>query len=657
MIKMTKNLNLLLYFVISLFLMEFFLRLDTTKDFLSQGFIISLVFATVLAIIYFIICSFFQKKISYILSSLLLIVTGFIFFSQLIYYNIFKTFYTFYSVGNASQVIEFREQISIVVRENLIWLLLFFIPTLLFLFFGRKILLDIKVSKRYRSLLIASILIFYLIGLGSINIGDKGQNSAYDLYYNNSNPVISVDKLGLITTMRLDIQRLLLDWSPSLNAPAVTAYNPIQNNEIVDSNVEELEVEEIEYNIMDIDFDELISKEDDSIIKEMHNYFSSVEPTAKNDYTGKYEGYNLIHIVAESFSSFSVNEDVTPTLYKMVNEGYNFTNFYVPSWDVSTSDGEYVALQGLLPKKGVWSFSESSNNDLPFVMGHQLKNLGYETIAYHNHSYTYYDRNLSHPNLGYDFKAIGHGLDVREVWPESDLEMMEKSIPEYIDNQPFHTYYLTVSGHMYYSFDGNNMARKNKEYVENLPYSDEAQAYLATQVELDKALEYLLDQLEKADIADKTLIVLSADHYPYGLEEETLDEFLGHKAEENFEIYESNLIIYTEGMDPVTVYKPCSSLDIIPTISNLLGLEYDSRLLMGRDIFSDSDPLIIFNNKSFITDKGNYNSLTKEFIPNKENENKDISEDYINWISSIVDTKFYYSTRILETNYYSKLNF
>lgn len=657
MIKMTKNLNLLLYFVISLFLMEFFLRLDTTKDFLSQGFIISLVFATVLAIIYFIICSFFQKKISYILSSLLLIVTGFIFFSQLIYYNIFKTFYTFYSVGNASQVIEFREQISIVVRENLIWLLLFFIPTLLFLFFGRKILLDIKVSKRYRSLLIASILIFYLIGLGSINIGDKGQNSAYDLYYNNSNPVISVDKLGLITTMRLDIQRLLLDWSPSLNAPAVTAYNPIQNNEIVDSNVEELEVEEIEYNIMDIDFDELISKEDDSIIKEMHNYFSSVEPTAKNDYTGKYEGYNLIHIVAESFSSFSVNEDVTPTLYKMVNEGYNFTNFYVPSWDVSTSDGEYVALQGLLPKKGVWSFSESSNNDLPFVMGHQLKNLGYETIAYHNHSYTYYDRNLSHPNLGYDFKAIGHGLDVREVWPESDLEMMEKSIPEYIDNQPFHTYYLTVSGHMYYSFDGNNMARKNKEYVENLPYSDEAQAYLATQVELDKALEYLLDQLEKADIADKTLIVLSADHYPYGLEEETLDEFLGHKAEENFEIYESNLIIYTEGMDPVTVDKPCSSLDIIPTISNLLGLEYDSRLLMGRDIFSDSDPLIIFNNKSFITDKGKYNSLTKEFIPNKENENKDISEDYINWISSIVDTKFYYSTRILETNYYSKLNF
>src|SRR5690606_372494 len=112
----------------------------------------------------------------------------------------------------------------------------------------------------------------------------------------------------------------------------------------------------------------------------------------KNDYTGKYKGYNLILITAESFSPFAIDENVTPTLYKMANEGYQFTNFYTPVWGVSTSDGEYVALQGLIPKSGVWSFQESGKNSLPFVLGNQLKKLNYPTRAYHNHTYTYYGR-------------------------------------------------------------------------------------------------------------------------------------------------------------------------------------------------------------------------------------------------------------------------
>lgn len=650
MFKLTKNFNLLLYFILSLFFMEFLLRLATTKNFLSLGFFISLLIALTLAVVFYIICSLFENKINFILSSIFLAITGFTYLSQLIYYHIFKTFYSFYSIGNASQVLEFWKDISTKVIQDFIWILLFFFPTILFLTLGKKILTFNKIRLLYRNLLIGSVALLYLMSLVTINIGDKGQNSAYDLYYNNSNPVLSVDRLGMLTTMRLDFQRLITGWSPTLNAPVVTAFNQSQIDYFDDINNEE---EIIEYNVIDIDFDELIANEDDKVIKDMHNYFANAEPTAKNECTGLYEGYNLIHIVAESFSPFGVREDVTPTLYKMVNEGYNFTNFYVPSWDVSTSDGEYVALTSLLPKKGVWSFTESAKIDLPFVMGNQLKALDYQTLAYHNHTYSYYNRNLSHPNLGYDYKGIGNGLNVRKVWPASDLEMVEKTVPEFIDNEPFHVYYLTVSGHMYYSFDGNNMARKNKEYVLDLPCSDEAQAYIATQIELDKALEYLLNQLEQANIADKTLIALSADHYPYGLDEKTIDEFLGHKAEENFELYESNFILYTKDMESVTIDKPCSSLDIIPTISNLLGLEFDSRLLMGKDIFSDSEPLVIFNNKSFITNKGKYNSLTEEFIPS-EGTTK-VSEDYIDQISSIVESKFYYSTKILESNYYDKI--
>ena len=392
--------------------------------------------------------------------------------------------------------------------------------------------------------------------------------------------------------------------------------------------------------------------EKDPNIKQMDQYFANVEPTSKNSYTGKYKGYNLILITAESFSPYAVREDVTPTLYKLVHQGYNFKNFYNPLWGVSTSDGEYVATTSLIPKSGVWSYYQSGKNAMPFAMGNQLKKLGYKTAAYHDHTYTYYHREVSHPNMGYEYKGIGNGLNMKKTWPSSDLEMMQVTVPEYIQNQPFHTYYMTVSGHMQYNFMGNQMAMKNKKYVDNLPYSEQAKAYIATQIELDHALEYLLAKLEDAGVADKTLIALSADHYPYGLDKKTIDELAGHKVEENFELYKSPFILYTKGMKPVTIDKPASSLDIIPTLSNLMGLPYDSRLLMGRDIFSEEDPLVVFLNKSFITNKGRYNSVTNEFTPAP---GVTVDPGYADEVSAEVSNKFNISRKILETDYYRKV--
>jgi hypothetical protein len=83
-----------------------------------------------------------------------------------------------------------------------------------------------------------------------------------------------------------------------------------------------------------------------------------------------------------------------------------------------------------------------------------------------------------------------------------------------------------------------------------------------------------------------------------------------------------------------------------------MGLEYDSRLLMGRDIFSDSEPLVIFHNRSFITDKGRYNAVTEEFTPNPRAV---IEENYVENILEKIERKFYYSEQILDKDYYSKV--
>lgn len=254
--------------------------------------------------------------------------------------------------------------------------------------------------------------------------------------------------------------------------------------------------------------------------------------------------------------------------------------------------------------------------------------------------------------MGYRYQGLGNGLLVTPTWPESDLEMMELTIPQYIDQVPFHTYYMTVSGHMEYNFFGNNMAMKNQALVEDMPYSDEAKAYLACNIELDRAMEKLLDALEEAGLAETTVISLSPDHYPYGLPISALNELWGHEVEQNFELFKTTWILYKKGMTPETVDKPCSSLDVLPTLSNLFGLPYDSRLLMGSDVFSTADPLVIFENRSWITDKAMYNASTGEVIPTAGEE---VSQEYVDQINRQVSNKFVLSAQILDTDYYAKV--
>ena len=163
----------------------------------------------------------------------------------------------------------------------------------------------------------------------------------------------------------------------------------------------------------------------------------------------------------------------------------------------------------------------------------------------------------------------------------------------------------------------------------------------------------ILEQLEEAGLLEDTVICLAADHYPYGLDKAFIDEMAGHEVEENFELYRSTLILWCGDMEePIHVEKPCSSLDILPTLSNLFGLRYDSRLLMGQDILSDSEGLVVFSNRSFITEQGRYNARTDEFIPN---EGAVLAPDYAQVMMEQVNDMFSSSVAVLDNDYYRSL--
>ena len=623
---------------------------------LNSGYIYMCLFSLPIGLVFHLLTTSFKESINKIIFSIILVCLTFCYGAQLIYYKIFSTFASLYFFIGAGKATQFLDVLINTAKNNILKLFLILLPIVLILIFHKKIQFN-KTSNEYILKGIAvSVAMQVLIVLIVIS-SDSGILSSSYLYTETFLVVESTDRFGLLTTGRLDLKNILKNTevfaSESEPVEIVESKELNLDKETIkqeETKVEPLIEKKTEYNIMDISFEEMAEHEGNDEIREMHEYFSNVEPSSKNKYTGMFKGKNLIMITAESFSPYAVNKELTPTLYKMQEEGFKFTDFYTPLWGVSTSDGEYVACTGLLPKEGIWSMYKSSNNYMPFAMGNQLKNLGYKTNAYHDHYFDYYFRNESHPNLGYTYKGLGNGLDVTETWPESDIEMIDLTVPEYINHKPFHTYYMTVSGHLQYSFSGNYIANKNKSLVEHLPYSESVKAYLACNIELDRAMEELLRSLEQAGVAEDTLIAISPDHYPYGLKKSEISELAGHEIDSDFELFKGIFILWSKGMEPVEINKPSSSLDIIPTLSNLMGVEYDSRLLMGSDILSDSEPLVMFSDRSWVTEKACCNAESEE-ITARNGYNPD--DSYVEKIESKVKNKFKYSAKILDDDYYN----
>lgn len=655
----------LAFYIITITYLELIFSLWTFKA-LSWDFAFAALFSLSAGSVLFILSSILPSKINKIITAALLSLLILAYGIQLIYYDVFKTPMSFYSLTGTGDVLQFRDIIVTAVLKNIVAVILLFVPLLILPFIIRKASI-VRLKLKPFCFILLFFVLSHTYSIICINFTKESSFSQYALYYKSYIPELSIKKLGLMTTMRLDVKKLVLGSDSGDSSPVsadmgdeVSVTNivykidetPIPSIEVVPTGIAPTPEPHYEVNILDIDFNSIISKEKNNTLLDMHKYFSSVEPTKKNKYTGIFKGYNLILITAEGFSPYAISPELTPTLYKMSTESFVFNNFYNPVWRVSTSDGEFVACTGLIPKPGIWSFSRSGKNYMPFVMGNQFKNLGYTLKAYHNHSYKYYDRHISHPNMGYDYKGVGNGLNIKKTWPESDLEMIDVTAGEYIGDKPFHTYYMTVSGHLNYSFGGNYIARKNKSHVKDLPYSDTAKAYIACNMELEFAMKSLVEKLEAAGVADKTIIAISADHYPYGLPKENIDELAGHKVEENFELYKSTFILWKKGMDTVIIDKPCSSLDIIPTLSNLFGLDYDSRLLMGTDILSDADPLVVFSNRSWITHKARYNTASNSI---EYTNGSKADSNYIKVVNSVVSDKFKYSAKIIETDYYGKI--
>lgn len=622
--------------LLSLLYFDLIFNLFAYDSYLRTSFINISLFCLINSFIIFIITSIWSDRvnriITYVIYSILPIWYG-------LYYVFYKLLLTPFSIAlfrQADQALTFSKNIIISIIQNIYVILLFFVPLILFVVFKKKLFRKKLIGKEIFISIVGLVLAINIYVL-NIYVQKREYGNIYNLYFETNNVSLNIERLGVMASTMLDVERSIFGFNEKIQVVKIEEVN------------EDDELFEYDYNNLDLNLDVGSGN-----VKIINDYIKTELGTKKNKYTGIFEGKNLVFVVAESFSEIAVSEELTPTLYKMVHEGFYFKNFYTSN-NLSTIGGEFQALTGLYADNTIFSSWRNGSSYFPYGIGTVFANSGYNTFAYHNNSAYFQDRNVYLQSQGFNnFKGCYNGMEKIincEQWPQSDIEMISGTVSDYINSEkPFLAYYMTVSGHFYYTFTDNSIAAKNRKYVDNLDYNENIRAYLATQIELDKAMEILLNKLEEAGKLDDTVIVLVADHFPYNLDIDDINTLSSYKRDTLIEANSNNLIIYNSKMKSITVDKVGMSIDVLPTVLNLFGMEYDSRIIMGKDILSYSPGLAMFKDKSWVTDKGTYYASTGKFIANDE-----IDEDYVRNINNIVNNRTAISRMIVINDYYRKI--
>lgn len=655
----------------------------------------------------YLLCSVFSRKVN---RRIVLGVLSVLPVVYLIEFFLRRAFGFYYSISDilsqGDQVAgSYSGSIITIVASGWYVVVLFFVPLAVFAMVGRYFVPAEKALKGHRILSAAAFVLTYLIAMlttvtaTSATLGEITLKGAYHSHFSADT---AMPRFGLLTTLRLDIKYMIFDI-PAEEAGDVGTDEDFEIGGETSSSKPIFSVDPGDFsnpssggeyipqgdNVLDINFSALLAGESDATVKKMHEYFANQTPTEKNRYTGMFEGKNLIFVVAEALSPYAIDPERTPTLYRLATSGVVTTNYYQPCWGQSTSGGEYSALLGQIPtrknekEKGL-SMYLGRNNNWYYSMGNVLSRAGYLSLAFHNNTYDYYDRDETHDNLGYQyygklgglmgrtftgnyqnrFESIVERIEGKKAYLDGtvsngiDVDMIDTTLPLYIDKEPFNIYYLTMSGHNPYTM-GNKKTQKYLSYVQNLPYSDIVKAYLAYQMELETAMASLVQQLEAAGKAENTVICLTADHYPYALDnnafgntQDYTGELMGKSSYTIAERDQSVLILWNKGMQPVLVEKACSSIDVLPTLLNLFGVEYDSRLLPGKDILSAAEGAVVFVDYSWVTDKGHY--VKGKFYPAEGAgfANQDEIKQYVKETDAALKKQVEYSRYIRQKDYY-----
>lgn len=388
-------------------------------------------------------------------------------------------------------------------------------------------------------------------------------------------------------------------------------------------------------------------KDNELYLEKIDTYFNSKSSNKEtNEYTGMFKDKSLFVIQAESLNNLSISEELTPTLYRMINSSIELTNFDTPLLIGSTSDSEFMANTSFIPEAEGYSVCyQYVNNTYPLTLGNLFKDNGYKTNAFHNNYAVFYNRDTTFPNYGYDF------FDSYALGIESETN--DSSVSEQIgwidaEKEKFMSFWISYSGHQPYNLNTVGVNKEDVDKIKNLypDLSDEYVSYLAKCMDFDRAVEQFLNIMEWTNKLDDVVVIIYGDHIAKGISFEkgtNYDQVFNSNVDDDPTISYTPLFIYSNNIEHKVIDKYCTALDLLPTLMNLWDIDYESKYAFGNDIFDESYRGFCFDangnywNSDFYFNSSNnkittYNGYSEDSareIVNNFNEKREICKEIL----------------------------
>lgn len=411
----------------------------------------------------------------------------------------------------------------------------------------------------------------------------------------------------------------------------------------------------------------------DSALKKVNDYYdNNCVSSSKNEYTGVFEGKNVIVIHAESLQTVALNRsfngvEVTPTLNRLAREGIYFDNYYSEVGVGTSSDAEFTFSTSLMPSSNGTVFVNYFDRQYETIQK-SFKNKGYYTFSMHGNTGDFWNRATMHKNMGYDkfyskssFKideTIGLGLS-----DKSFFKQVVPKIKEISDKQskPFYGTLITLTNHTPWSdlelmdeydttwkveIDGQEIVRN---YLSGTTLGD----YFRSVHYMDQAISQFIDDMDAMGLLDNTVIVIYGDHdariskknynlmynynpYTDSLKEEEDEGYVDYNDYEYKLDKKVPFIIWTKDKKVTkTVSTATGMIDAFPILANLFNVN-NSDFHLGHDVLGENleDNTVSFIDGSYVTSKIYYNGQNGEFYSVSGDA---VDSDYISKNSEYAD--------------------
>ncbi|MDD6224227.1 MAG: LTA synthase family protein [bacterium] len=417
----------------------------------------------------------------------------------------------------------------------------------------------------------------------------------------------------------------------------------------------------------------------DNALKNFNEYFQDRpnKQTIVNEYTGIFEGKNIIAIHAESMQSVAIGltfngQEVTPTLNRLAKESLNFTNFYTQVSVGTSSDSEFTLNTSLMPTNNGTAFVSYFNREYVSIPK-LLKEKGYYSFSMHANNGSYWNRDVMHQSLGYNHfyskkeyeidEWIGLGLSDKSFFKQSIEKIKEINKK----GQPYYGTVIMLTNHTpfadvdkYGEFDVDLKEEVyNEETTEtemiSYPYMEGTKLgnYFKSLHYADEALGEFITSLEEEGLLENTVIVIYGDHdarlpkadfarlFNYDKENDTTlpsDSENYHKVDYyQYELLRKVPFMIYSKETKETLHRDVTNVmgmyDVMPTLGNMFG--FYNKYQLGKDIFNTTDDnIVVFPNGNWLTNKVYYNTQKGEYLTLKDTI---ITEEYIEQCSTYAE--------------------